>query len=455
MKGKAGLFPRVVVYLTFLIVAATGAIGWAADAGGTAADSNLDLIRYKTPAGWQVTDRAGQGARVLTAPDSNAATQAMILLIVIQPQDGFDLRSAFDATVKQVTGTGKVVEAGDVVSSKSRQGFDALTQTLVTENPAGQHVHARIVAAKVQNRMAAFFYLSNDDALYQKHQPEVDAMLRSVSFDVAPANAAVADTATILAKAKERFAHEVDARRKPHVVLGDVLGLDGKPIPNVEAASVQVWGTTIAAERTQYALDVDSKGHFEQQIPDGLYKLYAKCTAKVGGHEVPLDLIALDGRKSSVDQASSTGIVADFRMVMEGLKPEQSEKDPRSFFGGLVNVCGPAYTLTTGDFGSRHPNAKVRLTFTPKSEVADGSRCETFTREINASDANYTAYLKCLPIAVYSVSAKLIEADGSTRPMWCAREFAARQYTESVEVYWESAHDAADSRASVMVYLKE
>lgn len=467
-------------------------------------DANLGFIRYKTPPGWSVTEKAEQGARVLMSPDSTSATQAMVLLILSQPRDDLDLRSMFDASVKQITGTGKMLEAGEVAGSKSRQGFDVLSQTLLTEAPNGQHVHVHVIGAKVQNRMAELVYLSNDDTLYQKRQADVDAMLGSVSFDVAapaaPAataraeiaalekqkqellakvadiearqrqlagtaaegmgegrspDALAADNAARLADAKQRFAHEADARRKPHVILGDVLGLDGKPIANLASCTVRVWGTTIAAERTQYTLDVDPKGHFEQQVPDGLYWARAECIATVGGHRVPLDLLALDNRKSSVSQSSDKGIVADFRLVMEGLKPEQDEKDPRSFFGGLVNVSGPGYTPTTGNFSDRHPNAKVRLTFVPTSAAADGSKGGTFSREVPVTDLNYTAYLKCLPIAVYTVSAKVVEADGKTRPLFCARGVNAQQYTESVEIFWESAYGDQNTRGPVLLFLRE
>ena len=280
-------------------------------------DSSLEIIQYKAPEGWKAADQAGKTARIFTSPESNGTQQAIILMVLSPPLGNVEFRAAFDAAVKELAGSGRLVESSEAASVKTRQGFEALSQTLVTEGSPG--LHARMVAAKVDGRMAGFYYLTTSEALYDQRQPDMDALLKSVNFNVgagapvaakveleklakekqellkrvaeiesrerqlaggaptgAPSGgqdgaAAIADGAKRLADAKERFAREVGRRRKAHTISGDILGLDGKPIPNVAEYRVQVWGTTIAAEKTRYGLDVDDKGHFEQQIPpDGI-----------------------------------------------------------------------------------------------------------------------------------------------------------------------------------------
>jgi hypothetical protein len=101
--------------------------------------------------------------------------------------------------------------------------------------------------------------------------------------------------------------------------------------PNVAAYSLYVGGVTIAAQRAQYKLEVDQNGHFEQQIPDGLYRITAKCIVNYAGHRVPVDLASLDGKAQGVDQSSDEGIVKDYRMVMGGLKPGEDPNGPTRY----------------------------------------------------------------------------------------------------------------------------
>src|SRR5437764_639647 len=83
-------------------------------------DSSLEIVQFKTPAGWKATERPGEAARSFMAPDSDATQQAMIVIFLSQPLDRMDFRATFDATVKQMTGNAKVLESGQVASTKTR-----------------------------------------------------------------------------------------------------------------------------------------------------------------------------------------------------------------------------------------------------------------------------------------------------------------------------------------------
>jgi hypothetical protein len=472
---------------------------------------SLEIIQFTPPAGWQASDRPGQAAKVLLAPDSTAAQQTLILILLTPAQANLDLRSAFDTVAKQMTQNGKVVESSEVTGTKTRQGFDAMTQTLVAEVAGGQRVYARIVAANVQNRMATFCYLATTRELYDKHQGEMDGLLKSVSFNVAgggvsggaaaePAKAeydalekqkqellkqvaqiearqrqlaaaggtgaaaAAAGPATsgipvglddaALAKAAEQFNKDADRRRKPHTILGDVLTLDGKPIPNVTACSISVGGTTIAAERTHYTIEVDKNGHFEMQVPDGLYTLHAQCTVNVNGHRVPVDLMAIDGKPVNADQTSAAGIVKDFRLVLNALRPGEDPNRPDSYYGGVISFFGMPYTPQTGNFSDRHPNAKVRLTFEPLCPRVDGAQAAPFTVESDVREFNSGAKLRRIPLGGYRVSAAIVPADGSApQAMGISREYG-KDYGPSVELYWEQDR-SPEYRGEARLFLKE
>ncbi len=435
--------------LVVLLAAACGA-----DDSSPKADSTLEFIQYKAPAGWKVTEGGERPARIFAAPDSNATQQAIIIMVLAPAQGELNLATAFEAAVKEVTSGGKVLESSEVTSSKTRQGFEALSRTVVTQSEGGQQVHARMVAAKVQNRLAGIYYLATSKDLYDQHMAEMTGLLQSISFADAPAAAAPANGEQLLARAREQYAKEVAGRRKPHTISGDILGLDGKPIANVLSYRVSVWGTTIAAERTRYGLEVDKNGHYEQQVPDGLYQVTATCVVEHSGHRLPVDLVWLDDRKVGVDQASASGIVRDFRMVISGLRPGEDPKGERAFFGGILAVNGPAYTLTGGSFSTRHPGAKVLLTITPQGPLLDGSRMDAVTIDIDSADLNYSSNRRNIPFGVYKASAMLVSKDGSKTPMQISRSPGVG-YAESAEFFWESARDDPEHRVDPAIYLKD
>ena len=163
-----------------IILALAAACG--ADDSLTKPDSALEFIQYKSPTGWKLTEGGGDSARIFAAPDSNATQQAMILLILKPAQGELDLSAAFDAAIKEVTSSGKVLESTEVAASKTRQGYEALSRTLVTQSAAGPSFYVRMVAAKVQNRMAGIYYLATSKDLYDRHMAEMSALLQSISF---------------------------------------------------------------------------------------------------------------------------------------------------------------------------------------------------------------------------------------------------------------------------------
>lgn len=493
-SGKSQEVAVVRAWWCAVIVLMVGAVAACAD--DVTPDGSLEIVQYKAPAKWQATEKPGQSARVFTSPDSTSSQQAVLMVMLSPQQDRVDLGAAFDGIVKQMSQNGKVVQQSERTPGQTRQGFDVMSQTLVAEVAGGQRMWMRIVAANVKGRLATFCYLATTSDLYERHTPDVDAFLKSVSFTPGAAAAAggggeyaalekerqelLARVAAIearqrqlmastssgavkggvpvgvddaaLAKAKEEFAKTLESRRKPHVVLGTVLTLAGKPIPNVVACSVGVGGTTIAAERANYKIEVDANGHFEMQVPDGLYTVFPQCIVTVGWHQVQADLIAIDGRKEGVTQESAKGIVKDFRLVLNALRPEREPGKDDSYFGGVVKVMDPTYTPQAGQISHRHPNAKVRVTFVPLGPIIDGTTIEPFAVELPTAGLG-GGQIARVPIGSYRVTAALVGADGASTPISCSTDINGR--ADFAEVFWERDRGSEFTRADPHVYFRD
>ena len=71
-----------------LLFGALAALLAAACRGDDAApDSNLEIIQFKAPAGWQPSDKPGQAAKIFVSPDSNAGQQTLILILLTPARD--------------------------------------------------------------------------------------------------------------------------------------------------------------------------------------------------------------------------------------------------------------------------------------------------------------------------------------------------------------------------------
>jgi hypothetical protein len=152
------------------------------------ADARLGIVRFTPPAGWQSEEQAGRDARAFVSPDSTADRQAALVVLLTPPLgQSFDFRARFEKAVNNAADAQPITERGPVVADKSRQGYDTLEQTFAYKNAAGQTVRGRLVAARVGDRLAAFWYLASDDELFKKHADDLAKFLASVHFEDVPA----------------------------------------------------------------------------------------------------------------------------------------------------------------------------------------------------------------------------------------------------------------------------
>src|SRR5438874_1060824 len=104
-------------------------------------DSTFDIIQYKAPPGWKPADRPDAPTKVYASPDSNFAQQAFLVMGVTAPEPNFNFPATFDRAVKSAAGNATVTESTPAVATKTRQGLDALSQTLVAQNAAAQKLY--------------------------------------------------------------------------------------------------------------------------------------------------------------------------------------------------------------------------------------------------------------------------------------------------------------------------
>jgi hypothetical protein len=211
-----------------------------------------------------------------------------------------------------------------------------------------------------------------------------------------------------------------------------------------------VSGTTVAAERTHYNLAIDANGHFEQQVPDGLYKLIVTCIVNYHGHRVPVELARLDD-KESIDQSSEKGIVADYRVVMDGLKPGADPNSLGAYYGGTLSINDPKFM--PDNLGTKIPGAKVQLLFEPQGPLLDGSVVQPFTLVADGNQIAFGAQFQRLPLGFYKVSATLILPSGQARPTLCSRKWD-QGYAPAIEVWWEATTAQTDLRVDPKIYVQ-
>jgi hypothetical protein len=167
-----------------------------------------------------------------------------------------------------------------------------------------------------------------------------------------------------------------------------------------------------------------------------------------------VDLVWLDERKMGVVQASAGGIVRDFRLVLNGLKPGEDPKSDHAYFGGTLRVDGPRFDLQRGSFSVRHPGARVLMTLTAQSTMVDGSKIDPITVDMDVSELNYSSTRRSIPVGVYKVSAVLVGKDGTKTQLPCSNNFNG-PFGESAEIFWESQRDNAEQRNEPAIYLRD
>lgn len=222
---------------------------------------------------------------------------------------------------------------------------------------------------------------------------------------------------TLAAPAKKvtRLANKQSVKRKPGYIVGRCTNSAGKALRGVR---VRVFGTTQAGENTNYETKTDASGFYSVRLPKGNFHVgWAHFdVAAPAGPSYSLPLHPLDG--SNDDAKSTPGIVENFVLKISGrISPLKDAQSDLSYYGGSIHVSGGAIANAgfLDDAYYRFPEgSSLEMTLVPQGVLADGSTGKTLVRR--KSVAAGTTFLD-IPIGRYKVTAKLIGADGASKPL--------------------------------------
>jgi hypothetical protein len=425
-----------------VVLMAVGIVQWAAGAAARAeGHDTVGAIHFDAPAGWKAVDQPGKTLRMYVSPDVNTTDQAV--LIVAYGDSGGVFRAQFDQLVKSSIASRKVMKTGPVHEGRSRQGFAVLTQNLAAQDDDGMLVLARFIAADVNGRPGLLCYMASLPDAYEAHHAEVDKMLASISFgdsapaavgDAPPAGPASEEAAQ---KSAEQWARDADKRRKPHMILGDIVNSEGKPIKGLKGY-IYIGGTTLRGDRSNFTLEVAEDGHFESVLPDGVYRVTPTFTVEYDGKSMPVQLVPMDG-KTPHSFSSADGIVVGFRWVLMGRRPGAEGDSYVNNFGGHFTFCD----LHEGDFkhrvGDHWPaGTKIRVLFTPTGPLIDGSEGRPAGFEMDARELQNIGQPPgaSVPIGAYKASCELQTPDGQRHPLLMSIDPGGARRAPEVEIHF-------------------
>lgn len=185
---------------------------------------------------------------------------------------------------------------------------------------------------------------------------------------------------------------------EPRTVTGTVVDTAGRPI-----VGAKVWiQPSLTTGLVEVRTDADGRYRASSLI-DVPYSAKAWAEVEYGGRRLCLRL----GMPSPADYDTFVpvqGAVRDFRWQLTG--PIEDLRGLNEYFGGMVRVMNAGALLAGG--------SRVELSFTPTGPRIDGSGVAAFARVLG--DARDTD-VRDLPVGPYRVTAAIVAADGSRRPL--------------------------------------
>jgi len=168
------------------------------------------------------------------------------------------------------------------------------------------------------------------------------------------------------------------------------------------------------------------------------YAAKARAEVEYGGRRICVRL----GMPSPADYDTfvpAQGAVRDFRWQLTG--PIEDLRSLNEYFGGMVRVMSAGAYLSSG--------SRVELTFTPTGARIDGSTVAAFTRVLD--DARDTD-VRDLPVGPYRVTAALLTADGSRRPLRLGPDIFETGH-EALDVDWTGDGTCSNTNGFDWVYM--
>lgn len=245
-----------------------------------------------------------------------------------------------------------------------------------------------------------------------------------------------------------------NSEAKPGWILGNITDSAGKPITGA-TFEVAAFGTTIqGGQRAEFRLEVNDKGHFEQEVPDGLYAVTAYVIKEYAGSRFRLPLYPNDGKHALTKLGSKSGIVKDFTWKLTGLQPGGDPKNQSSYYGQTVRLYDANYLGEDNEklYGTFGKEAKVIVTLTPNRKMIDGNEGKPITITATLGEIGQTlGHLEMdVPIGEYLCEAK-VTANGKEQPLKVASKFHG-DFAATVDATFVQ-RSAYDSVQAIQLYI--
>ena len=209
-----------------------------------------------------------------------------------------------------------------------------------------------------------------------------------------------------------------NTQRQAGMVTGRVTTAIGQPITAGGAVvKIAVTGVSTAGEKVSYQPRTDAQGRYSQQVAAGTYGATATVTTTYNGKQYTISLDPADGDPTRTYDTAQ-GVVKDFVWKTSGLIAGRAPSTSTA-----SNYYGLALTVEEFGYGAnriytKYPKDSIRLTLTPRGPLIDGSTGQAVNRQIQVTDiGTYRALLIDIPLGSYTVTATLVEATGTTRPL--------------------------------------
>lgn len=208
----------------------------------------------------------------------------------------------------------------------------------------------------------------------------------------------------------------------PGFATGFVRRRDGRPLEGVE---VRVEGVNMQGGRISAYPVTDADGRYLTRVPDGLVRVNAYLTVDYQDQRYFIRLAPDQGTFDQEFDSSLVGIVRNFSLRFDGLRPGGDPQEQTGYFGGygvieigLPYCCVEQHTVET--------RSGVRLELTPEGPLLDGTEGSRIVLGCDACVPEPVSYaptfnrpvleFKEIPPGRYRVRATLIAPDGTVSP---------------------------------------
>ena len=251
-------------------------------------------------------------------------------------------------------------------------------------------------------------------------------------------------------------------------IVGHARFADGRPIPSFRVSAIA------ADDRTSvFVRETAGPSVAEVEGRDGRYELRAENSAKTialraiaqipyRGRTYQLEMHPSDADISAFRAIPSQGegaptVTRDFVLKISGVRPgydgrvvketTSQDKPANAFYGGTIHLDltyseGAAYGE---ELARTPPDARISITLTPEGPLLDGSAGRPIIREVRPAPGqpNFYFHLHNIPLGVYTVVARRIDANGTATDLRLG--ITPRRYQSIATIDFPPARTASQS----------